>query len=119
MKNKKNTEEKNIKDLFKAVDFLAVITKKGFDNSVAKEDFKAFKEKIYDFKDEMTSFKKVGGITLFSIDGKLEMVDKRLKKIEDTLGPLVQISGAMQTEIRSLNLRVSKLEHKAGFIKSQ
>jgi len=119
--------EKNsssMESLVKTVDHLAAITKKGFDNTVDKDDFNdlrshmyEFKDEMYDLKDDMTSFKNATKIALYSMDSKIESIDKRLDAIDKTLGPLVQISSAMQTEIRSLNLRVGKLEHKAGLVK--
>ena len=101
MKKKVNKKEYSSKEIIGSIDNLAIITKKGFDG-------------MYEFRDEMIDFKNEVGQTLFSIDSKLKTVDKRLDAIEKILGPLMKISTLMENEIRSLNSRVSLLEHKIG-----
>jgi len=100
MKNRRVKKEYSTKDVIDSIDSLAVMTKKGFDKMVTKDEFE-------DYKDEI-------GMTLYNIDSKLRTVDERLDAIEKTMGPLVRISGIMQNEIRDLNSRVAKLEHKIG-----
>ena len=101
-------KEKTIDDVFEAIEQLAITTKKGFDG--VDERFNTIDERFNDVDVRFNIIEK----NLFAIDSKIESIDKRLESIEQTLGPLVQVSGAMQHEIRELNLRVSKLEHKAG-----
>ena len=96
-------------DIDKAVEDLAIITNRGFNNTVSKEEFGEFKE-------EMTEFKHKTGLTLFNIDSKLQTVDQRLDAIEKTLGPLVQVSGAVQRELREHNERIARIEHKIGLV---
>ncbi|HEY4516057.1 MAG TPA: hypothetical protein VJH67_02625 [Candidatus Paceibacterota bacterium] len=90
----------SINDVSDTVDSLAISAKNGFDNMVSKTEFG-------DFKDEINT-------TLFNIDNKLRTVDQRLEAIEKILGPLMRVSSLMQNEIRNLNSRVARLEHKAG-----
>src|SRR3989338_11551973 len=94
-------------DLDKAVEDLAIITNRGFANTVSKEEFGEFKE-------EMVDFKKKTELTLFNIDSKLQTVDSRLDAIEKTLGPLVHVSSAMQRALRDHERRLSLVEHKVG-----
>ena len=105
------TVSKKIDDLAvstaKSIEDLAIITKKGFDNTVSKEEFT-------EFKTEMTEFKKGTETTLFNLDGHAKKTNERLDAIEKAMGPLVQVSGFMQKEIRELNMRVNRLEHKVG-----
>ncbi len=94
-------------DLERSVEKLAVITARGFENTVSKTVFT-------EFKDDMTEFAKKTGVTLFNLDSHARTTNERLDAIEKILGPLVQVSSVMQKEIRDLNLRVTKLEHHAG-----
>jgi len=109
-------KEKTIDDVFEAIEQLAITTKKGFDG--VDQRFKEVDERFNDIESDLATFKKETESTLFSMNSKLETIDNRLDAIDKTLGPLVQISGAMQTEIRSLNLRVSRLEHEAGLVEN-
>ena len=103
-------------DIDKAVEDLAIITNRGFNNTVSKEEFGEFKEEMTEFKEEMTEFKHKTGLTLFNIDSKLQTVDQRLDAIEKTLGPLVQVSGAVQRELREHKERIARIEHKIGLV---
>ncbi len=102
-----NTVDKKIDTLITTVDNLAIATKRGFDNTVSKEEFG-------EFKDEMTEFKQKTELTLFNIDSKMQTVDQRLDGIEKTLGPLVHVSNALQNELREHAHRLSIIEHKVG-----
>jgi predicted nuclease with TOPRIM domain len=95
------TKKATFASIEKSIDGLAVIAKKGFDET---------NEKL----DDLVEFKKNAELTLYNMDRKLHTVDQRLDAIEKTLGPLVHVSGFMQKEIRNLNVRISRLEHKAG-----
>lgn len=86
------------------VDSLARSTKEGFDKADA-------------FQDEMTEFAKKTPLTLFNMDSKLQTVDQRLDAIEKTLGPLVQVSSALQRELREHERRLSLIERKVGLVK--
>ena len=94
-------------DFERSIEKLAVITARGFENTVSKTEFT-------EFKNEMTDFAKKTGVTLFSLDSHARTTNERLDAIEKILGPLVQVSSVMQKEIRDLNLRVTKLEHREG-----
>ena len=93
------------------IDHLAVMVQKGFadvsEKMVSKTEFNEFKTEMYEFKHKTD-------MTLLNLDIHAKETNKRLSAIEDTLGPLVQISSAMQNEMRSLNNRVMVLERKAG-----
>lgn len=102
-----NTVNKKIDTLITTVDSLATATKRGFDNTVSKEEFGEFKEEMTDFKQKTES-------ALFNIDSKLQTVDQRLDAIEKTLGPLVHVSDALQRELREHERRISLVEHKVG-----
>lgn len=108
MKKKIIKNKVTLSTIAESIDILAVSTKKGFD-----EVFK-FRDEMYEFIDEMTEFKKKTETTLFNIDSKLETVDKRLDKIEKVLEPLMLTSTLMTREIRGLDIRVARLEQKAG-----
>lgn len=108
MKNKITKNKVTLSTIAESIDTLAVATKNGFD-----EVFK-FRDGMYEFVDEMTDFKKKTEATLFNIDSKLETVDKRLDKIEKIIEPLMLASTLMTREIRGLDMRVARLEQKAG-----
>lgn len=99
------------------LDDLAIMIKNGFDNTVAKEEFKEFKTEMYDFRDHFFEFEKKTNTTLLNLDTHAEETNKRLEAIEKILGPLLQVSGLMQKEIRSLNVRVERLEKQAALAK--
>lgn len=103
-------------DLEKSIDSLAMITKRGFDNTVSKEAFGEFKEEMTDFKIDITEFAQKTSLTLLNIDAKLQTVDQRLDAIEKTLGPLVHVSNAVQRELREHNERIARIEHKIGLV---
>lgn len=101
MKKKVGKKEYSAKEIIDSIDSLARMTKKGFDD-------------MYEFINEMTDFKNEAGMTLFNIDSKLRTVDQRLDAIEKILGPLMKTTFVMGNEIRGLNTRVERLEHKVG-----
>lgn len=107
----------SFKQVNESIDSLARITKAGFDNTVSKTEFNEFKTEMYDFRDDMLEFEKKTNTTLLNLDGHAQETNNRLDAIEKTLGPLVQVSGLMQKEIRSLNIRVERLEKQAGLAK--
>jgi len=90
-----------------AIESLAITTKKGFDNVVSKTEFNEFRDEMYEFKKETTA-------ALSSLDSKLYDIDNRLKKVEETLEPLLTGYRIMQNEISDLNKRIEKLELKVG-----
>ena len=107
----------SFKEVNESIESLARITKAGFDNTVSKTEFNEFKTEMYDFRDHMLGFEKKTDITLLNLDNHAQETNKRLDAIEKTLGPLVQVSGLMQKEIRNLNVRVERLEKQAGLVK--
>ena|SRR3989344_943754 len=120
-KSKSESPKATLESVAKSVDDLAIVTKNGFDRvereMVTKKEFYGFKDDMTGFKDEMSDFKSETNALLFNIDGKLRTVDQRLDSIEKTLGPLVQISAAMQNELREHNERITKIEYKLGLVK--
>ncbi|OHA39929.1 MAG: hypothetical protein A3G59_01435 [Candidatus Taylorbacteria bacterium RIFCSPLOWO2_12_FULL_47_20] len=127
-KSKSESPKATLESVAKSVDDLAIVTKNGFDRVERemvtkkefygfKDDMTGFKDEMSDFKSEMHDFKSETNALLFNIDGKLRTVDQRLDSIEKTLGPLVQISAAMQNELREHNERITKIEYKLGLVK--
>ena len=107
-------KSRNNREVMKAIEHLAMITKKGFDSSVSSADFKEFKEEMILLKDGMNSFRKETHQSLFSIDNKVQDIDKRLKKVEEAVDPLLTGYRIMQNEMRDHDSRLSILEKKAG-----
>lgn len=60
-------------------------------------------DRIDDFIEDMTGFRKEVSLTLFNMDRKLEDVDNRLREIEKSFDPPMRVSTLMQSEIRNLN----------------
>lgn len=89
------------------IDDLAIAVKNGFDRTVSKDEFNGFKTEMYDFK------RKSEGHFLDLIC-RMDSVEKRLDAIEQVLGPLLQVSSILQSEIREINTRVDHLERKVG-----
>lgn len=97
-----------------SIDDLAVMVQKNFDDieskMLLKTEFNEFKKEVFDHQSKTD-------MALFELDTHAKETNTRLCAIEETLGPLVQISGVIQSEIRNLNGRVSALERKAGIVK--
>jgi len=99
------------------MDSLAIMIKNGFDNTVSKTEFSEFKTEMYDFRDDVMGFEKKTNITLQNLDGHAQETNKRLDDIEKILEPLMRVSSLMEKEIRSLNMRVERLEKQAALAK--
>ncbi|CAN5475198.1 hypothetical protein BH11BAC2_BH11BAC2_10460 [soil metagenome] len=86
-------------DVFEAIDSLAQITKKGFDSieerMVTKVEFQEFKKETHQ--------------NFFNLDTKLDSVEKRVKKIEVVIEPLILDNREIKKEINNLNQRVDHL----------
>ena len=104
---KKNGKtQSNSKGVLGAIEQLAIMTKRGFDNTIGRSEFNEFRE-------EFNAFRKDTVPVLFSLDSQLNSLDARMKNVEESLEPLLTGYRIMQSEIRDLNKRVDKLEHKA------
>ncbi|KKU68522.1 MAG: hypothetical protein UX89_C0003G0024 [Parcubacteria group bacterium GW2011_GWA2_47_16] len=97
------------------LDGLANMVQNGFTEQ--KKEFTEFKTEMYDFRDDVMEFEKKTNITLLNLDSHAQETNKRLDSVEKILGPLLQVSGVMEKEIRSLNIRVERLEKQAGLAK--
>lgn len=100
-----------LETLTEIVDALARSTKQGFDNIATKQEFT-------EFKGDMTAFAKQTGITLFNLDSHARTTNERLNAIEKSLPPLGNLSEALKREVQQLNMRVGRLETKAGIATS-
>ena len=105
---KKSNKKVTLENVAESIDTLAVITKKGFDD--VHSELKEFKDEMYEFKNEMHEFKDKTEKSLFDLNSHANETNERLNAIEKTLGPLVLVSSVVQKEIRSLNIRVLRLE---------
>lgn len=94
------------------IDDLAVMIKKGFDQTVSRDEFGDFKKEMHGFKIEMLDFKRKSEECFLDLISRMDSVEKRLNAIENVLGPLLQVSSVLQNEIREINMRVDQLERK-------
>ncbi len=94
------------------LDNLAIMVHKGF---VAQDkNLHDFKKEMYEFRDEMYEFKQKTELNFMTLDSKIESVDRRLQKVEESLEPILLTYGVFSREIRDLNSRMVRLEKKVG-----
>lgn len=110
MTEKRKTEKVTLNSISKSIDDLAIITERGFNRTVSKEEFT-------EFKGEMTDFKKNTERTLFNLDSHARTTNERLDAIEKVLGPLVQTSSFYQSTLREHERRLSLIEREVGLAK--
>ncbi len=82
------------------IEDLAVMVKKGFDQTATKQDIADVRKEAADFRKEVLE--------------QFELIHEDIKDIKNTLIPLVQIVAALEQEIRDLKLRLERLERKTG-----
>ena len=96
------------------IEDLAVITKRGFDHMATKDDIRymATKDDIRHMatKDDVRRLEDIIKLTNERISG----VEDDVHDIKVAMGPLVRVIAAMDAEMKNLNLRVGRLERKAG-----
>ena len=86
--------------LEESISNLAIMTKRGFDNCVSKEEFNEFKDEMYSFKEGVDSFKSKTEQSLFSLDSKVNEISNKINKVEEKLEPLYAGYSIMQKEIQ-------------------
>ena len=89
------------------IENLAVMVKRGFDDVTRRM---ATKEDLAELRKEFFEVHK-------HFDERLRLIEDDVHDIKVALGPLVHMVAAMDTEIKNLNLRVNRLERKAGLAK--
>ena len=100
--------------LEESISNLAIMTKRGFDNCVSKEEFNEFKDEMYSLKEGVDSFKSKTEQSLFSLDSKVNEISNKINKVEEKLEPLYAGYSIMQKEIQQLNYRMDRVEEKVG-----
>ncbi|MCC6323747.1 hypothetical protein IT400_03070 [Candidatus Nomurabacteria bacterium] len=120
-----NLSVKLEKHIDTSIENLAIIVAKGFSSvddrfDVVDKRFDRLETRMDTMDSRMGILEtRVGHIeqTVMSLDSKLEEVNKSLVKIEESTGPLLTGYRIMQSEIRELVSRVTKLEQKAKISK--
>lgn len=79
------------------IEELAGMVKRGFDNTATKGDLKRLEDII-----------KV-------MDDRISNLEDDVHDIKITMGPLVRMVVALESDMKSLSTRVNRLERKAGF----
>ena len=82
------------------IEDLAIMVKRGFDQTASKQDLA---QGLAEVRKEFHE--------------RLNIIEDDVHDIKVALGPLVHMVAAMDTEIKNLNLRVNRLERKAGLAK--
>lgn len=91
--------------MLNAIDALARITKKGFDQ--AEENLNLFQEEFNEFKSETIR-------TVSNIDLKIHGIDGRLSDVQKTLEPMVIGYNILHKELDDLSKRLTRVEKKTG-----
>lgn len=78
------------------IEDLALIVQKGFAETATKTG-------LHDLRKDLSD--------------RMDLIEGDLRDLKITMGPLVRIVAAQENNLRSLNLRVNRLERKAGFTK--
>ena len=96
------------------IDDLAGMVQRGFLNQESKfnKRFDTIEEEISGLKD----FEKRTDKAVFELQSDMDEVKKRLGSIEKTLGPLTYTVDNMKFNLRDYELRISRLEKKAGLV---
>ena len=82
------------------IEDLAVMVKRGFDDVTSRM---ATKQDLAELRKEFHE--------------RMSIMEDDIHDIKGALGPLVHMVAAMDTEIKNLNMRVSRLERKVGIAK--
>lgn len=87
------------------IDGLAAMVKRGFDQTVTKEDLKRFatKEDLQALRQAMLN--------------ELGSIRADIRDIKGTLGPLARVVTAQEHKLSSLRVRVARIEMKVGISK--
>ena len=89
------------------IENLAVMVKRGFDDVTGRM---ATKQDLADLRKEFWEANKL-------FNDRLNLIEDNVHDIKVAFGPLVHMVAAMDTEIKNLNMRVNRLERKAGLAK--
>ena len=102
---KRDTIERMAKKKHSTIEDLAVMIKRGFDQTATKDELKPLvtKEELRELRRDMTE--------------EFERINADLRDIKVSLGPLVRIVAAMESELKSHRLRIERLERKVGLAK--
>ena len=105
IKMKRDTIERMAKKKHSTIEDLAVMIKRGFDQTATKDELKPLvtKEELRELRRDMTE--------------EFERINADLRDIKVSLGPLVRIVAAMESELKSHRLRIERLERKVGLAK--
>lgn len=82
------------------IDDLAVMVKRGFDQTATKEELRGIRNEMQEFRKDV-------------ID-EFEKINADIHDINITLGPLVRMVAAMELELKSHSMRIERLERKLG-----
>lgn len=83
------------------IEGLAVMVKKGFDAMDKRMDQMATKTELQELRKEVFD--------------QFELIHADIRDIKIAIGPLVRVISALESEVRSLRMRIDRLEKKAGF----
>jgi|SRR5579862_3287361 len=86
------------------IDQLALMVKKGFDDTATKDDIRGVQIRVNEEMDNVRS----------EISMLRDEVTSELKQIKTVLGPLAGIVSVMEIDLNDLRTRVHRLERKAG-----
>ena len=75
------------------IEDVAGMVKRGFDQTSTKQDLHEFRKEVND---------------------RFNTVEDDIRDIKIALGPLVRVVAALESDVRSLHARVSRLERKTG-----
>ena len=100
------------------LDTLAAMTQRGFKEmgqhfDTVDQRFKAVDER-FDRIDER--FEKIDR-KFEAVVSSIDLMQQDIKDIKITLGPLVRIVAALDSDVHKLNARVERLEKRAGLVK--
>ena len=84
---------------------LALMVQKGFAQTATKADLKelATKAELQDLRKDMLEH--------------FSLLEDDIRDLKTLAGPLVRIVAALKNDVRSLNIRMNRLERKVGLVK--
>lgn len=87
------------------IEDLAILVKRGFDQTATKQELKemATKQDIHELRKDVTE--------------RLDAIEDDIRDLKIAVGPLVRIVAALETDVRSLHLRLGRVERKIGLAK--
>lgn len=100
------------KDLDTKLDELAAMVAEGFAETVTKKEFVEFKDEMYGFKREMTSFAEKTNKSLFDLESRVTQIEINLVKLTEQVEKFIHIVEAQQAEIRELRALVFDLKRR-------